>query len=323
MGFTMKKFLITAVAAMAIAACSGEKEEATIEKADIPNAGSSELKEVKPETKPAELEEQTVTNDAKLDAILAAQPDGAKARYQYRHPKETLLFFGIEPGMTVVDILPGNGWYTKILLPYLGQDGEVIGTDYDLEMWKLFTGFATEEFLEAKKTWSTTWTEQAEEWRADGDASVSAFAFGNMSEDFADKADAVIMVRAWHHLNRFEDEGGYRTKALEDLKKVLKPGGIVGIVQHRGPEGNDDVWAEGDQGYNKQSQVIALMEAAGFEFVDSSEINANPKDQPTNEDMVWRLPPSLGTSRDNPELRAQMEAIGETDRMTLKFRLPG
>ena len=138
----------------------------------------------------------------------------------------------------------------------------------------------------------------------------------------AGKADMVLFVRSYHHLNRFEEEGGFRTAALEDTMKVLKPGGIVGVVQHRGPEGNSDEWAEGDSGYMKQSQVIASFEAAGFELVGESEVNANPADRPTNEDIVWRLPPSLATSRDDEEMRAKMQEIGESDRMTLKFRKP-
>jgi len=262
------------------------------------------------------------TNSAALDTILAAQDDSVKARYQYRHPKETLQFIGIEPGMSVIDILPGGGYYSKILLPYLGSDGQVIGVDYNIDMWPLFGGFANAEFLEAKKTWAQTWSATANGWRAEGDASISAFAFGDVPEGSAGSVDGVLMVRAFHHLNRFEDEGGFRDAALKELYTLLKSDGIIGIVQHRAPEGNDDVWAEGDNGYVKQSLVIEKMEAAGFVFVGSSEINANPKDQPTNEDFVWRLPPTLGTSRDNPELRAKLTEIGETDRMTLKFRKP-
>jgi len=112
------------------------------------------------------------------------------------------------------------------------------------------------------------------------------------------------------------------TQALADMKKLLKPGGIVGVEQHRAPEDQPDASTKGERGYLKQSAVIAAFQAAGFELVDKSEINANPNDKPSAEDVVWRLPPTLATSKDNPELKAQMEAIGETDRMTLKFRKP-
>jgi len=258
-----------------------------------------------------------------LDAALAGQSDEVKARYKWRHPKETLEFFGVRPGMTVVDVLPGNdGYYTKILLAYLGPDGKVIGADYAVEMWTLFGGFVNEQFLAQKATWTSDWTNTAKAWTKDGGASVGAVAYGAIPADMKGKADAVLMIRAFHHFNRFEDEGGWRTKALKDTMDLLKPGGIVGVVAHRGPEGHSDTWAEGDNGYLKQSQVIAAFTAAGFEFLGASEINANPADRPTEQDRVWRLPPTLGTSRDNPALRAQYEAIGESDRMTLKFRKP-
>jgi predicted methyltransferase len=130
------------------------------------------------------------------------------------------------------------------------------------------------------------------------------------------------MLRALHHFNRLEDDGGYLTSALKDTYDVLKPGGVVGVEQHRAPAGNPDAWADGENGYLKQDAVIAAFTAAGFEFVATSEINANPKDQPTEQDFVWRLPPTLATSRDDPGLKARMEAIGESDRMTLKFRKP-
>jgi predicted methyltransferase len=261
---------------------------------------------------------------ARADAALAAQAPEVQARYKWRHPKETLEFFGVAPGMTVVDVLPGNdGYYSKILISYLGKDGKVVGADYSPEMWKHFGAFADAEFLATKATWAADWIKTAEGWRTGEDAaSVGAFAYGAVPEEMKGTADVVLLVRAMHHFNRFEDEGGFLTAGLKDTFDVLKPGGIVGVVQHRAPEGNSDKWAEGDNGYLKQSQQIAAFEAAGFEFVGSSEINANPADQPTESDIVWRLPPSLGTSRKDPALKAQMEAIGESDRMTLKFRKP-
>src|SRR5690606_39749337 len=113
-------------------------------------------------------------DSARLAAVLAAQPDDVKARYEYRHPQETLEFFGIEPGMTVVEALPGGGWYSKILLPYLGKDGTLIGADYSMEMWPLFGGFATPEFIEKRKTWVTDAVEAAQEWRGEHGAKASA-----------------------------------------------------------------------------------------------------------------------------------------------------
>jgi predicted methyltransferase len=265
-------------------------------------------------------EEIVAVDAAKLDAVLATQSDAAKARYDARNPKETLSFFGIAPGMNVVEVLPGGGWYTKILLPYLGEDGKVIGVDYALEMWPEFGGFATPEFIENKKTWPQDWTVKAKEWGESGTADVTAFAFGSRDTSLDGTADAVLYIRGLHNLSRFQDEGAYLTTALTDTHALLKPGGIVGVVQHQAREDRDDEWADGNNGYLKKSAVIAAFDAAGFDLVGESSINENPKDQAKKGDVVWRLPPSLGTSREDPELREEMKAIGESHRMTLKFK---
>ena len=256
-----------------------------------------------------------------LAGVLDAQSDDAKARYQYRHPQETLTFFGVEPGMKVVDTLPGNPWYSGILLDYLGPDGVVVGADYSAEMWTQFGQFSPDPAT--KETWSADWIEKANSWRdSESDAQVDAFAFGAVPDELKGTVDVVLQIRTMHHFNRMETEYGYQTEALQDMMDVLKPGGVVGVVLHRAPEENSDEWALGNAGYVKQSAMIAAFEAGGFEFVEASEINANPADKPTENDFVWRLPPALATSDEDPELRAAMIAIGESDRMTLKFKKP-
>jgi predicted methyltransferase len=218
----------------------------------------------------------------------------------------------------VVDTLPGEVWYTGLLLPYLGAEGKVVAADYSPEMWTQFGDYSPDP--KEKATWPADYVAKREASRADGDAAIAALQYGAVPDDMAGKVDVVLAIRALHHFMRLEAKSGYLTQALADMQKLLKPGGIVGVVQHRAPEGSAETWATGDKGYVKQSAVVAAFEKAGFELVEASEINANPKDQPTESDMVWRLPPTLATSQDNPELKAQMEAIGETDRMTLKFR---
>ena len=257
----------------------------------------------------------------RLTAALRAQPAEARARYAYRHPSQTLEFFGVKPGMTVVEVLPGGGWYSKILLPYLGSRGHLIGADYTWDMLPLF-GFYSNAQLEAKKTWVDSWPRRAESWRGKDGASVSAFVLGSMPDSVKGSADMVLLIRALHNLARFERRGGYLTSGLTDVYNVLKPGGVVGVVQHHARDDRPDEWANGSNGYLKKSFVIARMEATGFKFVGESDINANPKDQPGNSDFVWRLPPSLATSRQNPELRRQLQAVGESNRMTLKFIKP-
>ena len=256
-----------------------------------------------------------------LDEVLAAQSEEVQARYIYRHTKETLEFFGIRAGMTVVEGLPGGGWYTKILLPYLGADGILIGADYAEDMYPKF-GFFDEKALEAKKTWVVDWTAEANGWRSDGDATISAFQFGSVPDEMKESADAVFLIRALHNLARFENDGGYLTSALKDAYDALKPGGVAGVVQHKARDEMSDEWADGSRGYLKQSFVIERMEQAGFVYEASSDINNNPADQPGEADVVWRLPPTYYTSRDNAELKAQMQAIGESNRMTLRFRKP-
>lgn len=257
----------------------------------------------------------------RLTQVLDAQPADEQARYAFRHPSETLEFFGIEPEMNVVEALPGAGWYTKILLPYLGQDGSLIGADYAFEMYDKF-GSMSPDFLEKKKTWTTTWVAETNSWRTDDSAVVSAFVFGDLPEAFKGTANAVLLIRALHNLVRFNADGGYLDQALQNTFDILESGGIVGVVQHQASEDSSAEFTDGSHGYLKKSQVIQFMEAAGFEFVAESNINENPQDQPGPDDIVWRLPPSLATSKDNPELAAQMQAIGESNRMTLKFRKP-
>lgn len=255
----------------------------------------------------------------RLQAALDAQPEEAKARYDQRNPKETLKFFGLKEGMTVMEALPGGGWYSKILLPSLGEDGKLIGVDYAQDMWGLF-GFMTPERIEEKKTWVETWTADANGWRSEGDASVSAFKFTEMPEDYAGTADMVLYVRALHNLFRFEEKGGYLSSALKETNKILKPGGFVGVVQHEALADRPDSWADGSNGYLKKSAVIAAFEANGFELVGESDINSNPKDQANEGDFVWRLPPTLfGTKDDEAKKQAAME-IGESNRMTLLFK---
>lgn len=256
-----------------------------------------------------------------LKAALSEQADDNKKRFLSRKPEATLNFFGVQPGMTVVEALPGGGWYSKILIPYLGANGQLVGVDYSQKLWPNF-GFMTAERIEAKKTWATTWTAQAEQWRGDNSASISAFQFDEMPQSMAASADAVLYIRALHNLARFESKGNFLSNALQETYSILKPGGVVGIVQHQAREDRPDDWSNGDNGYLKKSFLMAQMQAAGFEFVDESNINENAKDQANVGDIVWRLPPSLSGSKEGDEKRAYMQAIGESNRMTLKFRKP-
>ena len=261
------------------------------------------------------------TDTARLDAVLAAQPAEVQARYAARHPSETLAFFDVAPGATVIEAFPGDGWYTRILAAYLGPDGRLVGADYALDMYPRF-GFFTLGQVQARERWVQEWVEGAAEWQGPEDALLSAFVFGSMPEALHGAADAVLFIRSLHNLARFEADGGYLTAALQDAWNALKPGGVAGVVQHLAREYMPDEWADGSNGYLKEAFVIERFTAAGFEFVGRSGTNFNENDVPGSEARVWRLPPTLATSRGNPERREAMEAIGESHRMTLKFRKP-
>lgn len=257
----------------------------------------------------------------RLTAVLEAQDGDAQARFAFRHPAETLSFFGVAPGTVVVEALPGGGWYSRILVAYLGPEGRLIGADYSMDMFPLF-GFFTAEQLAERENWKEDWVAGAAEWDVGDGAAVGAFVFGDLPEEMKGTADTVLFIRALHNLARFQDQGSFLTQALQNAYDVLKPGGTVGVVQHEARPDMPDDWANGDNGYLKRAFVVEAMESAGFEFVDATDVNQNPLDQPTVNDKVWRLPPVMNTSRDDPELRAQMMSLGESNRMTLKFRKP-
>ncbi len=259
----------------------------------------------------------------RLADVLRAQSEEARGRYRYRHPQETIEFFGIEPGMVVVEGLPGGGWYTKLLLPYLGSEGRLIGANYEMSMWPLFN-FGTPEFVDEMSRWTTEWPAMAEEWRGEDGAEIQAFMFSEMPAEFAGTADVVFFPRVMHNLARFENAGAgdFLTRALADTYAVLKPGGVFGVVQHEARPEMSDEFANGSSGYLKKAWLIEQIEAAGFEFVAESAINENAADMPNEDDVVWRLPPSLRGSLNDPELRERYEEIGESNRMTLKFVKP-
>ena len=257
-----------------------------------------------------------------LAKVIASRSDEDKARDAARHPQETLEFFRVTPGLTVVEGLPGGGWYTTILANYLGADGVLYGVNYADRMWPMMRPDDTVWIAERTAATGAYPAEVAT--YTDNGMKARGFTFETVPPEVNGTVDMVLMLRALHNLNRFEKDAGTRSRALEAIHKMLKPDGLVGVEQHRAPETATDAWADGSHGYLKQSAVIAMFEQAGFKLVAASEVNANPKDKPAGEDTVWRLPPSLRGSEDDPKRRAAMLAIGESDRMTLLFRkVPG
>ena len=246
------------------------------------------------------------------DVVAHERRDENRARDEWRHPLETLSFVGIEPDMTIVEVLPGNnGWYSQILAPFTAEQGRLIGVTYPDSLWvQMFPNWSEDNY----ERFGADITEMARYMSIEGIARaepIVGYTIDSIPDEENGKADAVLFFRALHHLFRFEKP--LIDKALTEVFDVLAPGGVIGVVQHRAPESADDAFANGSNGYLKQSAVIAAFERAGFILEETSEINANPNDPADG--FVWRLPPS---TTDNPDT----QAIGESDRMTLRFRKP-
>lgn len=240
----------------------------------------------------------TTQTAGSLEAAVANPGRSAdnRARDQYRHPIETLKFFGLKPTDLVVEIYPGGGWYTEILAPFVADKGSLALVASEQQLSRARAKAAADPATYGNVLFSpiTSWNDQ------------TSFPAGS--------ADVVLTFRNVHNWNM----QGQAENAFKAFYAMLKPGGVLGVVEHRLPEGRPDAHMA-TSGYMKQSVVIAMAEAAGFKLAATSEINANPKDSADHPEGVWTLPPSL---RLGDKDRAKYLAIGESDRMTLKFVKP-
>ena len=263
--------------------------------------------------KVAEAADPAPQSGSALEKAVAGKwrMDAEKARDQYRHPAETLAFFGIKPTDTVVEIYPGGGWYTAILGPYLKGGGKLYAAHPDPASSpgnKANVDAYTAAFVQHPETYGTI------------EVTIASKESTGLAPDGS--ADAVLTFRNIHNWMA----GGYAEKIFADAYKALKPGGVLGIEEHRMPSARDqDLTAS--TGYVQQSYVIQLGERAGFKFEESSEINANKKDTADHPLGVWMLPPNMrapagGTSEAAGYDPEKYKAIGESDRMTLRFRKP-
>lgn len=264
----------------------------------------------------AAAEKASSVDMAALQAIVDARSDDDKARDQYRNPAETLAFFGLEPDMTVVETLPGRNWYSKIIAPYVAEEGRYAAVNYQDGMWPLILPNPTPELIEQVSNWMDDLPEQVGEF-ADPAQPVLGYEFGDMPAELEGQADMFLFIRALHNFNRAG--GDFGAEALNEAYAALKPGGVLGVVQHAAPEGAEGAAADGTTGYMSKANVVAMVEAAGFVLEAESDINANPADQPAANEFVWRLPPTYGLGDQD---RDKYAAIGETNRMTLRFRKP-
>jgi predicted methyltransferase len=245
--------------------------------------------------------------EAQADRVLAGshRSDRNRARDVYRHPKETLAFFGLRADLHVAEIWPGAGWYTEILAPLLRDHGKYFAAHYHVDdNTHRFYRNSQQQFVEKLAKQPALY-----------DRAVVTGLLPPQLE-FAPKAslDMVLTFRNVHNWT----EQGYDQEMFNAFFAALKSGGVLGVVEHRAKEGT----SRGDMvrsGYMTEAYVIELAQKAGFKLAARSEVNANPKDTKDHPRGVWTLPPSL---RLGDEDRAKYLAIGESDRMTLKFVKP-
>ncbi len=317
----MKAIGYVSAMALLLAACSAGEEAQAPDTApeSTPETDMAEAPAAAPEAADENAPADNVAagdmaspSEALLAVIAHERRDERRSRDEWRHPAETLAFFGIEPDMTIAEVLPGNGgWYSQILTPFTAEEGRMIGLAYPYSLWiSMFPAFNEDNY----ERFGADITQMGRYMSVEGVESAQptlGYAIDAIPDEENGQIDAVLFFRAMHHLFRFEEP--LVDTALAEVYDAVAPGGIVGVVQHRAPESADAAFANGDNGYLKQSDVIAAFERAGFVLDATSEINANPNDPADG--FVWRLPP---TTTDNPETAA----IGESDRMTLRFRKP-
>jgi predicted methyltransferase len=282
-----------------------------------------------PPTQPAVQEEEAAADMSgdsatKLRAAIAraSRPEKERARDKYRHPLETLELFGIKDDMRVVEIAPGQGWYTAILAPFLRDKGHLTVTVSDPKgppdkestknTLKLLSRFEHSPSSYDKVEYKVVQADKAETFVLGAPAS----------------ADMVVTFRNIHGM--VDDKENERFKIiLGSIKSVLKKGGVLGVVEHRA-KSDADPKKSYKTGYVPEDYVVQIIEAEGFKLAGKSEVNANPSDTKDYKNGVWALPPTLDLKNDpkhpgpdGPDYteadRAKLVAIGESDRMTLKF----
>jgi predicted methyltransferase len=256
------------------------------------------------------LEDAADADGARLAAVIAGPQRSAanRARDVARHPFETLRFFGLAPGQTVLEVAPGGGWYTEILAPYLRAQGRLLAAHYSRDS-------ASEERRRSRAQFEAKLAARPEVYDQVRLGTLPSDARGFFDLSVPGGADLVLTFRNLHNWI----EAGHLDATLRAFYQVLKPGGTLGVEEHRASAGTP-LARLAASGYVPESLVIDRARAAGFGPPLRSEVNANPSDTRDHPDGVWSLPPTLrGGERD----RARFLAIGESDRMTLRFTKPG
>ena len=228
---------------------------------------------------------------------LNSDRDGA------RHPAETLKFFGLQPDSKVVEIWPAGGWYTEIIAPFVAEQGQFYGAHFpgDTDM---------EFFNRARDAYTAKLADNPEVY---GNAQVTVM----YTEKMALAPEPVDLVLSFRNVHNWMSRD-FQDEVMQGFYDVLRPGGVLGIVEHRAAPGTEQD-PKAESGYVTEEYTIELAKKAGFVLDASSEINANPKDTRDHPEGVWTLPPTLSLGDED---REKYVAIGESDRYTLRFRKP-
>jgi predicted methyltransferase len=263
----------------------------------------------------ADTAAKAVAPDPVLVQVVAGdwRTPEARARDVYRHPVEALTFWGLKPGMTILEVQPGAGWWTEILAPYAKRTGG--------KLYVTAADLANPELSERSRKGRADF---AARWAANPDlyGKVEFVNWGPKSAPLPPSTfDFILTARSVHN---WMSMPGWVDKVFKDFYGALKPGGILAVEEHRANPGPQDPKAV--SGYVTEAYVIDAAERAGFKLLSRSEINANPKDTKDHPFGVWTLPPALRSSaegsdkKDDPSFdHSKYLAIGESDRMTLKF----
>jgi predicted methyltransferase len=251
----------------------------------------------------------TADDSAALKAAIdhPIRSSANKARDEHRHPYETLSFFEVTPKSTVVEVSPGGGWYTEILAPLLQQQGQYYAAHQPADAKSEYAQKSLAAY-KAKLAADPVYSK----------VTVTGFSPAGSYKIAPDgSADVVVTFRNLH--NWYMQKGDESLlNAYKSFYAALKPGGVLGVVEHRLPENKLSTdWKQ--SGYMPQSLAVKLAEQAGFVLEATSEVNANPRDTADHKNGVWALPPTLANKETD---KAKFIAIGESDRMTLKFRKP-
>ncbi len=308
MTFKLLAKTVTSVAAiLALSACGGSDTQST------PSTSTTQAASTKEATKAAEStagHNDAAAPSAVLDRVLAsAHRADDQPRDAWRHPKETLNFFGVTPDLKVAELFPGGGWYTRVLAPYMAAgDGTYVAVN--------FNPGTNERRVAGLNTFKERFSDESVYGKVE-----HGLIGGGATMAEAGSLDVVLTFRNVHNWMA----GDVSDQFFKEFYDALKPGGVLGLVEHRGDEATEQD-PRARTGYVNESTAIAFAEKAGFVLEARSDINANPKDTRDHPFGVWTLPPvkrsaQRGETNENFD-RSKFDAIGESDRMTLKFRKP-